>query len=229
MIILKLDELLKKHNMTQKELSLKTNIRAATVSSLVNNTWKTISQTLIDRICETFKCTPGDFIVYIADPSELIPEKTDLTRAREIYYEHLGVKPENIEHINLTVAEYNMLQKILKNAKTILEHREDDMKKAVNLEWLLNRVTALTLVSDIPNKSSCKPLWLSVWLSNDYYLDDFTQVLYYIVKEHEREVIYDFSEKNEDSIFEGLYIKFIEKTDDDTIKKIEALVNENKA
>lgn len=225
-VIIKLGELLEKNNMTQKELSLRTHIRPGTISALVNNTWKTISETVISRICQVFNCRPGDFIEYVADPSESIPEKTDLARAKDIYYEHLGTRPENLEHISLTVAEYGMLQRILKNAQS----SEDNPQMVINLEWLLNRLTALTVMQgdfNTTNKAANKPTILTIWLSNDHYLDDFTHILYHIVKEHKREVIYDFSDANEDSIFEGLYIKFIEKTDNDTLKKIENLVKKN--
>lgn len=60
MIKSRLKILLAEHNMTQKELSEKTNIRQSTVSDICNNKIKHIPVTAIDTICEVLNCQIGE-------------------------------------------------------------------------------------------------------------------------------------------------------------------------
>ncbi|MDC4242327.1 MAG: helix-turn-helix transcriptional regulator [Clostridium sp.] len=65
MVIFKLNKLLEKHNIGQRELSRETGIRQATISDYVNNKAKHISVENLDILCEFFKCKTEDIIEYI--------------------------------------------------------------------------------------------------------------------------------------------------------------------
>lgn len=60
MIKCRLKVLLAEHDMTQKELSEKTGIRASSISELCNNKAKHIPIETIDKICEAFDCEVSD-------------------------------------------------------------------------------------------------------------------------------------------------------------------------
>lgn len=66
-IIIRVSELLGKHKMTQKELSIRTGIRPATISSLYHETVKRIEISHIDKLCTAFNCTPEDLFKYVKD------------------------------------------------------------------------------------------------------------------------------------------------------------------
>ncbi|MDI9216067.1 helix-turn-helix domain-containing protein [Clostridium tertium] len=67
MVIFKLNKLLEKHNIGQRELSRETGIRQATISDYVNNKAKHISVENLDILCEFFKCKTEDIIEYIGN------------------------------------------------------------------------------------------------------------------------------------------------------------------
>lgn len=67
MVIFKLNELLEKHNIGQRELSRETGIRQATISDYVNNKAKHISVENLDILCKFFSCKAEDIIEYIED------------------------------------------------------------------------------------------------------------------------------------------------------------------
>lgn len=51
-------------NMLQKDLIALSGIRSDTISSLENNSAKTISIAQIDKLCEIFNCQPSDLMTY---------------------------------------------------------------------------------------------------------------------------------------------------------------------
>jgi putative transcriptional regulator len=67
MVIFKLNKLLEKHNIGQRELSRETGIRQATISDYVNNKAKHISVENLNILCEFFKCKTEDIIEYIGN------------------------------------------------------------------------------------------------------------------------------------------------------------------
>lgn len=59
-----LKALLKKYNVTQKDLSINTGIRLATISDICNNKIKQLPISALDSICDYLMCTPGELIEY---------------------------------------------------------------------------------------------------------------------------------------------------------------------
>ena len=55
-LITNLPLLLGKKKMTQKDLSQKTGIRAATINEYYNDIWKSIKKSHIEKICRTLNC-----------------------------------------------------------------------------------------------------------------------------------------------------------------------------
>lgn len=64
MIIVNLDEMLEKRNMTVTELSEKVGITMANISILKNNKAKAIRFTTLDAICKVLDCQPGDILEF---------------------------------------------------------------------------------------------------------------------------------------------------------------------
>lgn len=60
----KLKVLLAENEMTQKQLAEKTGIRPPTISAICTNSAKHIPVDVLDKICETLNCQPGDFLIY---------------------------------------------------------------------------------------------------------------------------------------------------------------------
>lgn len=67
MIIIRIDELLAKKNMSVTELSQKVGITIANISVLKNNKARAIRFTTLDAICKALDCQPGDILEYIED------------------------------------------------------------------------------------------------------------------------------------------------------------------
>lgn len=67
MIRIKLSELLGKHKMNQRALSLLTNIRPATVSKMYYEETKRIDIKQIDSICKALDCEVSELFEYIPD------------------------------------------------------------------------------------------------------------------------------------------------------------------
>jgi putative transcriptional regulator len=67
MVRMKLDLLLTKHRLSQRELALHTGIRFATINKYTNNSYKYISNEHIDILCTFFNCEITDLIEYIKD------------------------------------------------------------------------------------------------------------------------------------------------------------------
>ena len=65
MIIIKIDELLAKKNMSVTELSQKVGITIANISVLKNNKARAIRFSTLDAICKALDCQPGDILEYI--------------------------------------------------------------------------------------------------------------------------------------------------------------------
>lgn len=57
-------DLLGKNKMTQKELALKTGIRAATISAYYHDKIKRVEVEHLDKMCEVFDCQPGDLFTH---------------------------------------------------------------------------------------------------------------------------------------------------------------------
>ncbi|NLW43320.1 MAG: helix-turn-helix transcriptional regulator [Tissierellia bacterium] len=67
MIIIRIDELLAKKNMSVTELSQKVGITIANISVLKNNKARAIRFTTLDAICKALDCQPGDILEYVED------------------------------------------------------------------------------------------------------------------------------------------------------------------
>ena len=61
----KLRVLLVQNEMTQLDLVAATGIRQPTISAICNGKAKHLPISVIDRICETLNCQPGDFMEYV--------------------------------------------------------------------------------------------------------------------------------------------------------------------
>ena len=70
MIIVNLDEMLEKRNMTVTELSEKVGITMANISRLKNNKAKAIRFTTLDAICKVLNCQPGDILEFLDSDEE---------------------------------------------------------------------------------------------------------------------------------------------------------------
>lgn len=60
----RLKVVLAENDMTQKQLAEDTGIRPPTVSAICTNTAKHIPIDVLDKICETLNCQPGDILIY---------------------------------------------------------------------------------------------------------------------------------------------------------------------
>lgn len=67
MIKIYLSTLLGEYRMTQKELSRKTGIRAATICEIYNETIERINLEHLSKICEVLNCDVEDLLQYIPD------------------------------------------------------------------------------------------------------------------------------------------------------------------
>lgn len=67
MIRIKLSDLLGKHKMNQKTLSMLTNIRPATISKMYYEETKRIDISQIDSICKALNCKVSELFEYIPD------------------------------------------------------------------------------------------------------------------------------------------------------------------
>ncbi|WP_117161410.1 helix-turn-helix transcriptional regulator [Paraliobacillus sp. X-1268] len=64
---IRISELLGKHKMSQKELSIKTGIRPATISTMYHEQIKRIDIDHIDALCRVFDCTPNEIFEYTSN------------------------------------------------------------------------------------------------------------------------------------------------------------------
>ena len=64
---MRLHVLLAEHELTQKQLSLITGIRTATISAYCSNNYKHIVRKHIDILCSYFCCSVADIIEYKQD------------------------------------------------------------------------------------------------------------------------------------------------------------------
>lgn len=62
--------LLAMNDMTQKQLAEVTGIRPPTISAICNNSIKEMPIGVLDKLCTTLHCQPGDLMVYVHDESE---------------------------------------------------------------------------------------------------------------------------------------------------------------
>lgn len=67
MVKMKLHILLDKHRISQRELSIETGIRYATINSYVNNSNRHIVKDHLNVLCLFFNCDISDLIEYIKD------------------------------------------------------------------------------------------------------------------------------------------------------------------
>lgn len=67
MIVVNLDEMLEKRNMTVTELSERVGITMANISILKNNKAKAIRFTTLEAICKVLECQPGDILEFVDD------------------------------------------------------------------------------------------------------------------------------------------------------------------
>lgn len=66
-IIVNLDKVMEKRNMTLTELSEKVGITMANLSNLKNQKARAIRFSTLDNICKALDCSPGDILEYIED------------------------------------------------------------------------------------------------------------------------------------------------------------------
>ncbi len=66
-IYVNLDEIIKKNNLTSKELAEIIGITEANLSILRSNKAKAIRFSTLNKLCTILKCEPGDIIKYCAD------------------------------------------------------------------------------------------------------------------------------------------------------------------
>lgn len=69
-IIVNLDKVMEKRNMTLTELSEKVGITMANLSNLKNQKARAIRFSTLDNICKALDCSPGDILEYIEDNNE---------------------------------------------------------------------------------------------------------------------------------------------------------------
>ena len=67
MIKFKVKVMLAIREMTQKELSQKTGVRAPTISAICNNTIKQLPVEALNKMCAVLECQPADLIEYVED------------------------------------------------------------------------------------------------------------------------------------------------------------------
>ena len=67
MIKFKVKVMLAIREMTQKELSEKTGVRAPTISAICNNTIKQLPVEALNKMCAVLECQPADLIEYVED------------------------------------------------------------------------------------------------------------------------------------------------------------------
>ncbi|MBQ8392635.1 MAG: helix-turn-helix transcriptional regulator [Clostridia bacterium] len=65
MIIINIDVMLAKRKMSVGELSEKVGFTMANVSLLKNGKIKAFKISTLDKLCEVFKCQPGDLLEYV--------------------------------------------------------------------------------------------------------------------------------------------------------------------
>ena len=63
MIKCRLKELLKEHNLSQKELCIMIKARPSTICDLCNNNSDSIKLTLIENICHALECEVSDIFI----------------------------------------------------------------------------------------------------------------------------------------------------------------------
>ncbi|MBP2024540.1 helix-turn-helix domain-containing protein [Peptoniphilus stercorisuis] len=68
-IIVNLDKIMEKRNITLTELSEKVGITMANLSNLKNQKARAIRFSTLDSICKALDCSPGDILEYIEDNS----------------------------------------------------------------------------------------------------------------------------------------------------------------
>ena len=66
-IIVNVDKVMEKRNMTLTELSEKVGITMANLSNLKNQKARAIRFSTLDSICKVLDCSPGDILEYIED------------------------------------------------------------------------------------------------------------------------------------------------------------------
>jgi putative transcriptional regulator len=64
MVRMKLDILLTKYRLSQRELALRTGIRFETINKYTNNSYKYISNEHINILCKFFNCQVSDLLEY---------------------------------------------------------------------------------------------------------------------------------------------------------------------
>ncbi|MGX7180943.1 helix-turn-helix domain-containing protein [Enterococcus italicus] len=105
MISLKLNELLKKREITILQLSEQTGISRSTLNSMVNGVTKGIQFTTLDTLCESLDCSVSDLIEYI--PFVQYPklffisvEEDDCEYKIAFIYEVQGLDKTKLKHIS---------------------------------------------------------------------------------------------------------------------------------
>ncbi|NLG81616.1 MAG: helix-turn-helix transcriptional regulator [Bacilli bacterium] len=69
-IYVNLDEIIKKNNLTSKELADIIGITEANLSILRSNKARAIRFSTLNKLCKVLKCEPGDIIKFIDDDND---------------------------------------------------------------------------------------------------------------------------------------------------------------
>lgn len=72
MIRFNLRVLMAKHDINMVELSKATGISRQAISKMVNNQLKLIDLDILNKLCEFFKCLPGDILEYVPMPDNKV-------------------------------------------------------------------------------------------------------------------------------------------------------------
>ena len=70
MIIIKLNDILIKAGISQRELSRRTNIRQPTISEMCLNKSKSLPVDNLNKICSVLDCALSDIVEYKKEPTE---------------------------------------------------------------------------------------------------------------------------------------------------------------
>ena len=62
---------LARNKMTQVELCRLISVRQPTISAMCNNKAKHIPINVLNKICRTLRCQPGDIMTYVPDESDV--------------------------------------------------------------------------------------------------------------------------------------------------------------
>jgi len=126
MLRMKLNELLFKANMNQKDLSEKLNIPKNTVSKYCNNTFTMINKEHIDYICNFFQCDIGELIECTYN-EKVNPNQVDM-----------------FNEIEESIKEQKFKQSLKKTNINIISNDSNESSRTNFFEYIQNKMGSLT-------------------------------------------------------------------------------------